>query len=632
MAGFRTVFKMEAFDGGLNTRHEVGQIDSTESPDCLNVIFDDRSVKTREGSTTLNTAAVGSFVCDGLFTARYDNGNQSMIGFWDDTAYVLSGTTFQTIPSSQGLFTGGSRVEACSYLDLMFFGQGSTPYKYNGTDFTQHGVNEPTNTVSAASGGTAGGNLNGTYSYKIAYVNSYAAVGNLSSGAVTITVTNEDVQLTSLPTAPQSFGVNDRYIYRTDDSASTYKFIGALGDNSTTTFVDNVASSAAGAEGELDAGLPPNWKYAVTFQDRIFAVEDSSEPSYLWYSNLGDPFIFASTNFIKINRSDGATIKGISIHANSILLHKSNGKIWAVFMPDTTASNWILIDTNSKYAAVSHRSIVNFQGSQMFLGGKLGKITGFYKFQGLLNQPVAQNFVSSNLFADDASDRIETDVFDFEESFAENCAAIEYKNLLYFAVTKGSGNTTNNRIYVFDFHRRTGKRTVVAAWSPWNGINGAMFTIFNGNLYVGSSTANGTVYQLNDGTYNDDGSAIDSYLWTKEFDETPQHKDYEKDFRAAHFEVENTGDWEMGILWRTDSEDSTGNLKTFNLDAGGKNWGSLIWGVENWDAGTNRKNVKLSLNQSRGKRIQFRFDNRNTADRWFKVIRGRFYYNLRGLR
>ena len=67
--GFRTVFEMEAFDGGLNTRDELRQIDDAESPDCLNVVFDDRTVKTRQGSTQLNTAAVGSFTCDGLFTA-----------------------------------------------------------------------------------------------------------------------------------------------------------------------------------------------------------------------------------------------------------------------------------------------------------------------------------------------------------------------------------------------------------------------------------------------------------------------------------------------------------------------------------------------------------------------------------
>jgi hypothetical protein len=629
--GFRTVFGMEAFDGGLNTRMEPGQVHPTESPDCLNVIFDDRSVKTREGTSILNTAAVGSYVCDGLFTATYSDDTQSLIGFWDDAAYVLSGTTFQTIGSSQGLYSGGTRVEATMYQDIIFFGQGIEPYKYNGTEFTRHGVDEPTNTISAVTGGTAGGNLNGTYSYKVAYVNSYAAVGDLSSGAVTVTAANEDVVLTSLPVAPQSFGVAQRYIYRTDNGGSTYKYIDTVADNTTTTYNDNIASASAGAAADTDAGKPPNWRYAITFQDRIFCVETGSEASYLWFSNLGNPFIFASTNFIRVDRGAGERIKGIAAHGNTVLVYKENS-VYSIYMPDTTASNWILTKTDAKYGAASHRALIDFQGSQMYLGIKNSKITGFYKMMGSLNEPVGQNFVSSNLFGDDASDRIEDDIFDLQESYMENAAGVEFKNKLYFAVTKGSGNTTNNRIYLFDFHRRTGGSDVVAAWSPWSGINAAMFAVYNNNLYVGSSTANGFVYQLEDGTYTDNGSAIDSYYWTKEFDESQRDRDYEKDFRTAHFEVENTGDWNMGILYRTDSESATGNLTEINLDQGGNNWNTLVWGTDNWDAGTSRKNVKINLSGSRGKRIQFRFDNRNTASRWFKVVRGRFYYNRRGLR
>ena len=166
--GFRTVFEMEAFDGGLNTRDELRQIEDAETPDCLNVVFEDRTVKTRQGSTQLNTAAVGSYTADGLYAANYNNGNQSMIAVWDDTAYVLSGTSFQTIGSSQGLYTAGSQVAFCMYLDVVFMGQGpTTPYKYNGTEFTRHGVPEPGNTTSAVTGGTAG-NLNGDYLYKVA--------------------------------------------------------------------------------------------------------------------------------------------------------------------------------------------------------------------------------------------------------------------------------------------------------------------------------------------------------------------------------------------------------------------------------------------------------------------------------
>lgn len=630
-AGFRTVYGMEAFDGGLNTRHEVGQIDRTESPDCLNVVFDDRTVKTRQGSNQLNTAAVGSFVCDGLFTANYSDGTQSLTAFFDDSAYVLSGTTFVTIASSQGQFTGGNRVDSTMYQDIIFFGQGSEPYKYNGTDFTRHGIDEPSNTISAVTGGTAAGNLNGSYSYKVAYINSYAASGDISSGAVTVTAANEDIVLTSIPVAPQSFGVSSRGIYRTDAGGAVYKLITTIADNTTTTFNDNVASSAAGASADLDAGKPPNWIYAVTMQDRIFCVDEQNR-SYVYYSNLGDPFVFASTNFIKANRDDGETITGLGVHSNSLMIYKSDYSVWALYMPTTDSSTWVLIKTNANYGCGSHRSIVSYAGSQIYLGTKGDKVTGFYALTGNLAEPQATNFISSDLFGDDRSDRIEKDIFDIQESYKDNVAVIEFKNKLYITLTKDSGQTQNNRIYIYDFHRREKSSEIIGAWSPWTGLNISMFAIFDSKLYGGSSLANGAVYQLEDGTYNDSDTAINSYFWSKEFDEVKGHRDHEKDFRTAHFEVENTGNYNMGIIYRTDSESSTGDLTEINLDQGGSNWGTMVWGVDNWDAGTDRKNVKILLKGSRGKRIQFRFDNRNQVDRWFKVIRGRFYYNLRGLR
>jgi hypothetical protein len=276
-------------------------------------------------------------------------------------------------------------------------------------------------------------------------------------------------------------------------------------------------------------------------------------------------------------------------------------------MPDTTAANWILIKTDAKYGCGSHRSIVNYGGSQIYLALRNSKIVGFYGLRGGTAQPQ-------------------------QESYGINVAGLEFKNKIYFCVTKGTGNTTNNRIYVYDLHKRSKSGRIIGSWVPWTGLNINQFIVYDGKLYGASSTANGFVYQLEDGTYNDDSAAIDSYIWTKEFDEAAGDRDYEKDFRTAHFEVENTGDFDMGLSYRADSQDASGELTKINLDSGGNNWNTLKWGDDNWDAGVNRKNVKIALGGFRGKRIQFRFDNRNTADSWFKVIIGRFYYNRRGLR
>jgi hypothetical protein len=79
----------QLFDGGLNNKFERSIINENESPDCLNVVFSNGAVGTRGGSTQLNTTAVGSFVCDGLYTRRDDTTAETMVAFFGGTMWQL---------------------------------------------------------------------------------------------------------------------------------------------------------------------------------------------------------------------------------------------------------------------------------------------------------------------------------------------------------------------------------------------------------------------------------------------------------------------------------------------------------------------------------------------------------------
>jgi hypothetical protein len=61
---------MEAFDGGLNSKYEPQILADNDSPDCLNVTFDDLGgVQTRQGFNYINSGSiVNSNPCGGLFT------------------------------------------------------------------------------------------------------------------------------------------------------------------------------------------------------------------------------------------------------------------------------------------------------------------------------------------------------------------------------------------------------------------------------------------------------------------------------------------------------------------------------------------------------------------------------------
>lgn len=632
MPGFRTIIPIVAFDGGLNNKSEPTIIADNEAQSCANVVFSDLGgVATREGYTVLNTGLVNSNPCDGLFAAKYNNGNQSLIAFFGTDAFVLSGTTFQTIPSAQGVFSTGSTVDSEMYQNKVFFGNGSTPYKYDATAFTRHGVEVPSLPADGDANVSAG-NLIGDYHYKMNYVNTAVIEGDVSTGSVTLVATalGEKLLVTGLAVPAQSFGIDSKFLYRTDaDSgiSGTYRFIASLAV-SITTYTDNIASSAAGDAAPTDNGKPPNYEFLVDHQERIF-TNDSANPQFLWYSEIGNPYTFKSTNFIKIADGDGEKITGLGIQGDSVVIFKESS-VWIIYMPDTTAANWLRIKTNSKYGCASNKSIVAYEDRLLFLGQSNGKLTGFYSFQGLNTQPEAIATRVTSLFAESKSDKIEPDVLAFDQSKKVNAVAINFDNKIWMAVTSINTASENDKVYQFDFITREGP-TGDGSWVPFTGISSNDFAIFEDKLYFAASTATGFVYQLEDGTFTDNGAAIDSFYLTKEWDGGNTDQYFEKDFRFANFTVQTLGDWKMDIRYIIDSA-GTGTGVSIDLNPGGGVWNTMVWGAEIWGAADTRRDSKIELGRRTGKRVSFRFSNINTAGSGFKVVKGSVFYNKRGLR
>ena len=114
-------------DGGLNTKFEQSIIDDSESPDHMNVVFDAGSVGTRNGFITVNTASVGSYVCDGIYTRKASNNAETMVAFFNGTGFTLDGTSLVTIGSAQSVFTAGFRVGAAQMEEHLFVENSSVP-------------------------------------------------------------------------------------------------------------------------------------------------------------------------------------------------------------------------------------------------------------------------------------------------------------------------------------------------------------------------------------------------------------------------------------------------------------------------------------------------------------------------
>lgn len=637
MSQYRRVYPAKGritLDGGLNNKYERSLILDNESPDCANVTFNNGAAASREGYVKLNSNAIGSFVGDALYTRRTRSGGETMIAWAGGTAWTWDTNTFTTIGSAQSVMTAGVRVAATQYENHIFFGNGGViPYKYNGTDFTRHGVYPPTTTMTAASAAT--GNIlsaAGSYMYKVTWRNSQLVEGDL--GPVTtyvVTSTSQNGALGAIPVAPQSYGVNARRLYRTINGGSTYKLVTTILDNTTTTFEDGIADSALGATAPSDNGVPPKYSTCCYLQNRLW-VNDPDFPNLVWYSEAGEPYTFKSTSFVKIGDDAGDTVVGLSVYENNIVVGCKNSMHLIYLVTPDDSSTWKSIRITSDYGTRSPHAFFQVENRLVFAAMQNDKFVGFAAIAGSAVEPQATLLTVGAMGGALLTERIEPDMFEVQEPYVGNISSFVYRNKAYITVTYGSGNTMNNRLYEADFSTSNLTKKQKESWTPWTGFSAAQFTIYDGKLYFLSSTAIGRVYQMKGAVYGDDGIAINAYFWTKEFSGDPTEVNVTKDFRWANILVEKLGSYYMDLLYRVDSDTSGGNTVQVNLDPGGSLWGTMVWGTDVWGGGDAQEDKLVYLGGVRGKRIQFKFTNQNTLNQRFKVHGINFTYTVRGVR
>lgn len=621
-----------SLEGGLNSKFPAANIADNESQNCANVVYANGAVETRGGAVKLNTTPIGSFTCDGLYTRRESDGTESMIVFANSQMWTLEGTsTFTTVTSADSIFTAGVRVACTQYQDHAFFGNGNgDPHKWNGDHFTRHGVPAP-NSGPTASGTSAGG-LSGTYSYRFSYVNSALVEGDVSSNTTALTVSAKTIGLTSIPVAPQSFGVNARRIYRTEAGGTSWKRVAEIADNTTTTYADNLADTALGALAPVDNGEPPNWSVATYHQGRLW-MNDVNNVGFVWYSEIGNPYVVESTSFLRVGDATSDIVQGLTIHQNSILV-ACESSLWLIYLASADPNDWSIIRIKSPYGTMAPWGMVGVNESIMFPAFERGKFVGFAAVKGDAVAPDVTLTTEGAAGSSLQSQRIEPDMFDMRESTTlwRRMSAVVWKNRAWFSVPFQSIATENNRIYVYDFSIEQVTSDNRPAWIPFTGLSAEMFTIYNRKLYFASSLANGFVYEADTTTYSDDGVAIDSYIWTKEFSGYGRDAHLSKDFRSLFALVENAGNWQMTIGARSDSDKGVGTSYTIPLDPGGTLWGSFVFATDTWGGGLDRHDVSQFLGTLKGRRVSFKFSNQNVAGQWFRLHNFAFSYNIRGER
>jgi len=628
--GTKIRYSADRLDGGYNVKDSPSRIAYNESPDCLNVTFDRRgAVQTRNGSLYLNTTPVSTSIVDGAIS--YNNTMVIWAGGQMYYASGPSGTTFVQVTAASGKFSSGVTVAAVVYQNVLFCSDGTNgPWKYTGAQaFYNMGIDIPS-TVNAASTVTSTTNIAaGTYYYGVSFVNTQVVEGQIGtiSSATTLAAT-ASIQLSNIPVGSALAGVNQRFIYRGESASGPFRKVGTLADNTTTSFTDTTANGSEGKSPVLDGSKPTPFNTIALHKELLF-YDDNSNRSLVRWTNYTNPFISIAENFEPINHGDGDNIVAIAAQDDWVTIFKNNNTFVLGLTDPSDFLTWVKQQVPANLGIVGAKAHAKMPNGIIFIGQRAGKITGVHYLSGL-------NVVDSGdgrLRSQTISDKIEYDFLNnINNGQSARIASTIYNQRLYVAYPSLS-SAFNDRIFWLDL-TRIGTEGQPGSWAPWSGITANQLFNHNGLLFCGDSTATGKVNQLEiSETYNDNGTAINSYFWTKEIggEDEGVLEAYVKDIRDLHIWYAQLGRYPMTVRVRIDGDSGVGTAYLVNLYTGVGTgiWGTMIWGSGTW--GTDRVDIekRIPVGRLTGKKVQVGFDNQNTINQGFRVHRVELDFNIR---
>lgn len=270
---------------------------------------------------------------------------------------------------------------------------------------------------------------------------------------------------------------------------------------------------------------------------------------------------FSEANIIDISKDDGDKITGLAKFQEKLIVFKERSIYQMTFDPTSGAPT--VVQLNGSVGCVSHRSIENVEDDVYFLSRG-----GYYA---LGNQANYSTFIRTRELSIRIHPIIETIV---PANLSNTCSL--YSNFVFYSSVSTGGTTTNNVTLTYD--RR------FDAWSKWTNVSANAFTEFidatnTKHLYFAADNA-AQVFELVQGTYNDNGVAISSQ-WTSKainFGDFSLYKqilyiDFE--FRQIVGSVTLNVITDGGTLADSTSlaftNDTTGTI-------GDEDWGDPLWG------------------------------------------------------
>ena len=357
-------------------------------------------------------------------------------------------------------------------------------------------VNRPVNLGIAAplaacigADSTVGGNPDGTYLYKITYVNTDSFESNPSAASNSVVVVTNKVSLTAIPMSPDS-QVIARKVYRTETGGSTYKLVDTISNNWETTYTDDTADASLGAT-VVEVNNPPVPFSEISVHNSLIRGVEAAAKNKVWYCNQFDEWeYFETTNYEPFGSSDDEVQRILTL-GKFMTVVKEEG-IWNLNTRE---------DPEEKDDSFSNRGAANSKCAvAMGEGDVVADVEGIFFFDTVRAIPITD--VVGHLFDQYGSDSDRLNV-----DYRGNMRLAFLGNHILLSYTR-SGQVTNDR--TLHFHK--GAKRFESLWDV--GFQSFAWDKKTNNLY--GAGLDGYVYKLMNGD-DDAGTGIAWEAETKDF-------------------------------------------------------------------------------------------------------------------
>lgn len=323
------------------------------------------------------------------------------------------------------------------------------------------------------------------------------------------------------------------------------------------------------------SGTIPTSKYITFHKNRLWLV-DTTNPTKLVFSDLGEYNKYTSTNFIYAPApKSGDPITGITVFQDNLIVFTRKTK-WVLFGDDP--GNFVLRQSSGKKGAVNQDVIASDPNYVYFLSDD-----GVYRYNGSSDELI--------------SDRIQTEIDGIADK--TKAGAVYHSNYyrLYYPMT---GSTTNDSSVLWD--------TLNNFWLRDSGTFIDKPFVNEDNELIEGSSRVGAIYYAEQ-AYSDLGKPLEFIYHTKYFGDG-LHKIFLR--RVIPSIRLQTQPYDLNIYIDIDQRNSNSIQSTISAQASGATWGSgYTWGSSSSNPfayGSQLVSVPTVMQGSEGYWHQIRFE------------------------